>query len=61
MLYPFQVVCKNYCIVIPKFWFLHGFDAEEDLVGSLAHMSTKERIKAIQKMPETMRKKREIR
>ncbi|XP_063270751.1 transmembrane channel-like protein 5 [Prinia subflava] len=34
---------------------------EEDLVGSLACMSTKERIKAIQKMPETMRKKREIR
>ncbi|NXI22485.1 TMC5 protein, partial [Sterrhoptilus dennistouni] len=43
------------------FWFLHGFDAEEDLVGSLAHMSAKERIKAIQKMPETMSKKREIR
>uniref|UniRef100_A0A803VLG8 Transmembrane channel-like protein n=1 Tax=Ficedula albicollis TaxID=59894 RepID=A0A803VLG8_FICAL len=34
---------------------------EEDLIGSLASMSTKERIKAIQKMPETMRKKREIR
>ncbi|XP_014724401.1 PREDICTED: transmembrane channel-like protein 5 isoform X1 [Sturnus vulgaris] len=34
---------------------------EEDLVGSLASMSTKERIKVIQKMPETMRKKREIR
>ncbi|KAI1233798.1 transmembrane channel-like protein 5 [Lamprotornis superbus] len=34
---------------------------EEDLVGSLASMPTKERIKAIQKMPETMRKKREIR
>ncbi|NXM15920.1 TMC5 protein, partial [Ploceus nigricollis] len=43
------------------FCFLHGFDAEEDLVESLASMSTKERIKAIQKMPETMRKKREIR
>ncbi|NXM62004.1 TMC5 protein, partial [Illadopsis cleaveri] len=43
------------------FWFLHGFDAEEDSVGSLARMSTKERIKAIQNMPETMRKKREIR
>ncbi|NXQ54025.1 TMC5 protein, partial [Anthoscopus minutus] len=43
------------------FCFLCGFDAEEDLVGSLANMSTKERIKAIQKMPETMRKKREIR
>ncbi|NXE35880.1 TMC5 protein, partial [Ptilorrhoa leucosticta] len=41
--------------------FLHGFDAEEDLVGSLASMSTNERIKAIQKLPETMRKKREIR
>ncbi|NWT14119.1 TMC5 protein, partial [Vireo altiloquus] len=43
------------------FCFLHGFDAEEDLVGNLANMSTNERIKAIQKMPETMRKKREIR
>ncbi|NXO95463.1 TMC5 protein, partial [Certhia brachydactyla] len=41
--------------------FFHGFDAEEDLVGHLASMSTNERIKAIQKMPETMRKKREIR
>ncbi|NXW66985.1 TMC5 protein, partial [Hirundo rustica] len=41
--------------------FLHAFVAEEDLVGSLACMSTKERIKAIQKRPETMRKKREIR
>ncbi|NXB11041.1 TMC5 protein, partial [Cnemophilus loriae] len=40
---------------------LHGFDAGEDLVGSLASMSTNERIKAIQKLPETMRKKREIR
>ncbi|NXM50911.1 TMC5 protein, partial [Gymnorhina tibicen] len=43
------------------FWFLHGFDAEEDLIESLASKSTKERIKAIQKLPETMRKKREIR
>ncbi|XP_009579515.1 PREDICTED: transmembrane channel-like protein 5 [Fulmarus glacialis] len=34
---------------------------EEKLVGSLASMSTSERIKAIQKMPETMKKKREIR
>ncbi|XP_059340239.1 transmembrane channel-like protein 5 isoform X2 [Ammospiza nelsoni] len=34
---------------------------EEDLVGSLASMSSNERIKAIQKMPKTMRKKREIR
>ncbi|NWY30053.1 TMC5 protein, partial [Pheucticus melanocephalus] len=41
--------------------FSHGFDAEEDSVGRLASMSTNERIKAIQKMPETMRKKREIR
>ncbi|NWX26934.1 TMC5 protein, partial [Notiomystis cincta] len=41
--------------------FLHGFDADEDLVRSLASMSTNERIKAIQKLPETMRKKREIR
>ncbi|NXP02833.1 TMC5 protein, partial [Thinocorus orbignyianus] len=39
----------------------HGFYAEEDLVGNLASMSTSERIKAIQKMPETMKKKREIR
>ncbi|NWT63910.1 TMC5 protein, partial [Prunella himalayana] len=43
------------------FCFLYGLDAEEDLVGSLANMSSNERIKAIQKMPETMRKKREIR
>ncbi|NXB59273.1 TMC5 protein, partial [Struthidea cinerea] len=43
------------------FCFLHGFDVEEDLVGNLASMSTKERIKAIQKLPETMRKRREIR
>ncbi|NWU01242.1 TMC5 protein, partial [Urocynchramus pylzowi] len=43
------------------FFFLYGFDSEEDLVGSLASISTNERIKAIQKMPETMRKKREIR
>ncbi|NWZ80774.1 TMC5 protein, partial [Poecile atricapillus] len=43
------------------FCFLHGFDAEEDLVGSLASMSTNERMKAIQKMPETMGKKRAIR
>ncbi|NXO62921.1 TMC5 protein, partial [Phainopepla nitens] len=43
------------------FFLLHGFDAEEDLVRSLASMSANERIKAIQKMPETMRKKREIR
>ncbi|KAM6244678.1 transmembrane channel-like protein 5 isoform 2-T5 [Spheniscus humboldti] len=34
---------------------------EEKLVGNLASMSTSERIKAIQKMPETMKKKREIR
>ncbi|XP_074453380.1 transmembrane channel-like protein 5 isoform X1 [Larus michahellis] len=34
---------------------------EEVLVGNLATMSTNERIKAIQKMPETMKKKREIR
>ncbi|KFO59114.1 Transmembrane channel-like 5, partial [Corvus brachyrhynchos] len=44
-----------------KFCFLHGFDVEEDLVGSLASMSINERIKAIQKLPETMRKRREIR
>ncbi|NXH36672.1 TMC5 protein, partial [Myiagra hebetior] len=43
------------------FCFLHGFDVEEDLVGNLASMSTNERIKAIQKLPETMRKRREIR
>ncbi|XP_032053224.1 transmembrane channel-like protein 5 [Aythya fuligula] len=34
---------------------------EEKLVENLASMSTRERIKAIQKMPETMKKKREIR
>ncbi|NXG92816.1 TMC5 protein, partial [Stercorarius parasiticus] len=42
-------------------WIFHGFYAEEVLVGNLATMSTSERIKAIQKMPETMKKKREIR
>ncbi|NWS42390.1 TMC5 protein, partial [Probosciger aterrimus] len=41
--------------------FFHGFYAEETLVENLASMSTSERIKAIQKMPETMQKKREIR
>ncbi|NWI58409.1 TMC5 protein, partial [Calyptomena viridis] len=39
----------------------HGFDAEKDLIGSLASMPTSERIKTIRKMPETMKKKREIR
>ncbi|NXC38196.1 TMC5 protein, partial [Penelope pileata] len=39
----------------------HYFYAEEKLVGSLASMSKRERIKAIQKIPETMKKKREIR
>ncbi|XP_031982020.1 transmembrane channel-like protein 5 isoform X5 [Corvus moneduloides] len=34
---------------------------EEDLVGSLASMSINERIKAIQKLPEAMSKRREIR
>ncbi|XP_015732573.1 transmembrane channel-like protein 5 isoform X2 [Coturnix japonica] len=34
---------------------------EEKLVGSLVNMSKRERIKAIQKMPETMKRKREIR
>ncbi|KFP11751.1 Transmembrane channel-like 5, partial [Egretta garzetta] len=42
-------------------WIFHGFYAEEELVGNLASMSTRERIKAIRKMPETMKKKREIR
>ncbi|NWW42757.1 TMC5 protein, partial [Pedionomus torquatus] len=42
-------------------WIFHGFSAEQDLVGNLASMSTSERIKAIQKMPATMKKKREIR
>ncbi|NXY26280.1 TMC5 protein, partial [Atrichornis clamosus] len=41
--------------------FIHGLDAEEDLVGNLANMSANERMKAIQKLPETMTKKREIR
>ncbi|NXD99431.1 TMC5 protein, partial [Chaetorhynchus papuensis] len=43
------------------FCFLHGFVVEEDLVGRLASMSTNKRIKAIQELPETMRKRREIR
>ncbi|XP_042654771.1 transmembrane channel-like protein 5 isoform X2 [Tyto alba] len=34
---------------------------EDKLVGNLASMPSSERIKAIQKMPETMKKKREIR
>ncbi|XP_074775252.1 transmembrane channel-like protein 5 [Athene noctua] len=34
---------------------------EEKLVGNLASMSTRERIKAIQKMPGTMKQKRELR
>ncbi|NXW83459.1 TMC5 protein, partial [Alopecoenas beccarii] len=42
-------------------WIFHGFYAEEKLVGNLASMSASERIKAIQKMPEKMKKKREIR
>ncbi|NWV71768.1 TMC5 protein, partial [Malurus elegans] len=41
--------------------FFHGFDAEKDLVEGLASMSTNERIRAIQKLPETMTKKRDIR
>ncbi|NXX20616.1 TMC5 protein, partial [Podargus strigoides] len=41
--------------------FFHGFYAEEKLIGKLASMSASERIKEIQKMPETMKKKREIR
>ncbi|KFQ09621.1 Transmembrane channel-like 5, partial [Haliaeetus albicilla] len=44
-----------------KIWIFHGFYAEEELVGNLASMSASERIKTIQKMPETMKKKREIR
>ncbi|NWI28528.1 TMC5 protein, partial [Sula dactylatra] len=43
------------------YFFFHGFYAEEKLIGNLASMSTSERIKAIQKMTETMKKKREIR
>ncbi|NXI44562.1 TMC5 protein, partial [Galbula dea] len=39
----------------------HGFYTEEKLVGNLASMSTSERIKEIQKMPENMKKKRDIR
>ncbi|NXG58359.1 TMC5 protein, partial [Hemiprocne comata] len=39
----------------------HGFYAEEKLIENLASMSTSERIKEIQKMPETMKIKREIR
>ncbi|NXS35339.1 TMC5 protein, partial [Pomatostomus ruficeps] len=41
--------------------FSRGFNAEKDLVDCLASMSANERIKEIQKLPETMRKKREIR
>ncbi|XP_061847997.1 transmembrane channel-like protein 5 [Colius striatus] len=37
------------------------YSEEEKLIGNLASMSSAERIKAIQKMPETMKKKREIR
>ncbi|KFV01503.1 Transmembrane channel-like 5, partial [Tauraco erythrolophus] len=44
-----------------KIWICYGFYADEKLVENLASMSTSERIKAIQKMPETMKKKREIR
>ncbi|NXE47069.1 TMC5 protein, partial [Casuarius casuarius] len=43
------------------FWIFNAFCAEAKLVGNLVSMSTHERIKAIQKMPETMKKKREIR
>ncbi|NWV40437.1 TMC5 protein, partial [Grantiella picta] len=41
--------------------FFFSFDAEKYLLVSLASMSANERIKAIQKLPETMAKKREIR
>lgn len=51
----------NYYYYYLKIWIFHGFYAEENLVENLASMSTSERIKAIQKMPETMKKKREIR
>ncbi|XP_009952989.1 PREDICTED: transmembrane channel-like protein 5 [Leptosomus discolor] len=36
-------------------------EEDENLVGNLASMSTGERIKTIQKMPDSMKKKREIR
>uniref|UniRef100_A0A8D2NBK5 Transmembrane channel-like protein n=1 Tax=Zonotrichia albicollis TaxID=44394 RepID=A0A8D2NBK5_ZONAL len=49
LLYQFQVVYKIYCILIPKFCFLCGFDAEEDLVGSLASMSSNEMIKSFRR------------
>ncbi|NWI66015.1 TMC5 protein, partial [Todus mexicanus] len=42
-------------------WIFHLFYADDNLLANLARMSTSERIKAIQKMPETMKKKREIR
>ncbi|NWX20482.1 TMC5 protein, partial [Aegotheles bennettii] len=42
-------------------WIFHGFYAVDKLVGDLASMSTSERIKEIQKMPDNMKKKREIR
>nr|XP_010311580.1 PREDICTED: transmembrane channel-like protein 5 [Balearica regulorum gibbericeps] len=44
--------------------YTHGTSSvseEEKLVGNLASMSTSERIKTMQRMPETMKKKREIR
>ncbi|XP_067162544.1 transmembrane channel-like protein 5 isoform X1 [Apteryx mantelli] len=37
------------------------YKEEAKLIGNLVSMSARERIKAIQKMPETMKKKREIR
>ncbi|XP_068764630.1 transmembrane channel-like protein 5 isoform X2 [Struthio camelus] len=38
-----------------------AYKEEKKLIGSLVSMPTRERIKAIQKMPETMKKKRDIR
>ncbi|NXI77386.1 TMC5 protein, partial [Rhipidura dahli] len=43
------------------FCFLHGFVVEEVSIRNLANMSTNKRIKEIQKLPEPMRKRREIR
>nr|XP_009512617.1 PREDICTED: transmembrane channel-like protein 5 [Phalacrocorax carbo] len=40
---------------------ISNISEEEKLIGNLASMSTSERIKAIQKMTETMKRKREIR
>lgn len=61
MLLHFRLCIKIAVFLPPNFVFLNGSDAEEDSIRNLARLSTKERIKKIQKMPEAMKKKREIR